>query len=143
MRSCTITFVVVLLFVAGAAARQDALSKELTALQGNWNIVSVNGQAVSDQGVALSMAFSGNRYTQTLNGQIVESGTVKVDATKKPIAVDFSILEGDDAGKLQLGILEIGDDTLRFAMSVAGATDRPATFEAGGSAGLFVMKKTK
>jgi len=143
MKSWTIASVLVLLLVAGAAARQEALSKELTALQGNWNIVSVNGQSVSDQGVALSMAFSGNRYTQALNGQVVESGTVKLFAAKKPIAVDFSILEGDDAGKLQLGILEIGDDTLRFAMNIAGATDRPATFEAGGSAGVFVMKKIK
>lgn len=143
MKSWTITSVLVLLLVAGAAARQEALSKELSALQGNWNIVSVNGQAMSDQGVALSVAFSGNRYTQALNGQVVESGTVKLDAAKKPIAVDFSILEGDDAGKLQLGILEIGDDTLRFAMNMAGATDRPATFEAGGSAGVFVMKKIK
>jgi uncharacterized protein (TIGR03067 family) len=143
MRSPTVTFLLVLLFAAGAAARQEALSKELTALQGAWNIVSVNGQTVSEQGVALSLAFSGNRYTQTLNGQVVESGTVKLDASKKPITVEFSILEGDDAGKLQLGILEIGEETLRFAMNVAGATDRPATFEAGGSAGIFVMKKIK
>ena len=143
MKSWTTTCALMLLCVAGAAARQEALSKELTALQGNWNIVSVNGQSVSDQGVALSVAFSGNRYTQTLNGQVAESGTMRLDAAKKPIAVDFSILEGDDAGKLQLGILEIRDDTLTFAMNMPGATDRPTTFEAGGSAAVFVMKKMK
>jgi len=142
MKSWTITLALIMLFVSGAAARQEALSTELTALQGSWTIVSINGQAV-DPDLTLSVSFAGNKYTQSLNGQAIESGTVKLDATKKPIAVDFAILTGDDAGKLQLGILEIGEDTLTFAMSEAGATDRPAAFGAGGSAGVFVMKKIK
>jgi len=143
MRTWTIALALAALLVAGAAARQDSVPRELAALQGTWNIVSVNGQSVADQGVALSVTFTGSKYAQSLNGQVVESGTVKLDATQKPIAADFTILEGDDAGKLQLGIVEIADDTVTFALAMPGTTERPTAFTSSSAAGVFVLKKVK
>jgi uncharacterized protein (TIGR03067 family) len=143
MRTWTTTLALAALLVAGAAAQQDAVPRELAALQGTWNIVSVNGQSPADQGVALSVTFTGNKYTQSLNGQVVESGTIKLDATRKPMAADFAILEGDDAGKLQLGIVDIAEDTVTFALATPGTTERPMAFSSTGAAGVFVLKKVQ
>lgn len=143
MKTRITTLALAALLVAGAAAQQDTLPRELAALQGTWNIVSVNGQSPAGQGVALSVTFTGSKYTQSLNGQVVESGTIKLDAAQKPTAADFAILEGDDAGKLQLGIVEIADDTVTFALAVPGTTDRPTAFSSTGAAGVFVLQKAK
>jgi hypothetical protein len=74
---------------------------------------------------------------------ILETGTVKPDATKKPMALDFTILERDDAGKLQLGIVEMADDTATFALAPPGSTVRPTEFVSGGAAGVCLAKKVK
>jgi hypothetical protein len=36
-----------------------------------------------------------------------ERGTIKLDASKKPAWIDLTITEGADAGKLQVGVIEV------------------------------------
>jgi hypothetical protein len=57
------------------------------------------------------------------------------------MTIDLSIAEGNDAGKTQLGILEVTGDTMRAAFNPPGSTERPASVTAG--ALVIVAKKTK
>ena len=143
MKTWMTTLTLAVLLAAGASARQDSLPKELAALQGTWVIVSLNDQSPADQGVTMTLSFAGNNYTQSLNGEVVETGTFKLDATKKPLALDFTIVAGDDAGKLQLGIVEIGDQTARFGLAEPGSANRPTGFTEGGAAVVVIAKKAK
>ena len=108
-----------------------ALSKELTALQGTWQVVTMNGSSPSDQGASLEFVVKGNAYQVIVNGSVDESGTVKIDAAKKPVWFDLSIAEGNDSGKQQLGVIEIGTDTIKMAFAAPGDTTRPSDLDSG------------
>jgi uncharacterized protein (TIGR03067 family) len=117
-------------------------SKSAAALQGTWVVTSLNGQAVPEGSPQLTLTFSGDKYHQTLAGQVNERGTFKVDASKKPMTIDLAITEGDDAGKTQLGIVEVTGDTMRCNLDAPGAGQRPADFTVK-SGVMFTAKKQK
>jgi uncharacterized protein (TIGR03067 family) len=118
----------------------ETIPKELVALQGTWVITSGNGQAIME-GAELAFVISGDKYTQTLNGVIVERGSLRVDASRKLMAVDFVITVGRDQGKTQLGVWELAGNTLTGRMGEAGATDRPT--DLAPSPGYWVFVATK
>lgn len=106
------------------------VAKGAAVLQGTWEVSSLNGQAAT-QGNELKLTFEGNKYHQTLGGTVNERGTFKVDATKKPMTIDLSIAEGDDAGKTQLGLFEVTGDTMRITFNGPGSPERPASLTEG------------
>src|SRR5262245_43672085 len=77
----------------------------MAALQGNWTMATADGQDMTGQDVTVTI--TDNTYVQTVAGQVVERGTFKVDESKKPAALDLNIIEGDDAGKTQLGVIAV------------------------------------
>jgi len=115
-------------------------AKGATALQGTWATSSINGQTASE-GNELTLTFEGNKYHQTFGGTVNERGTFKVDATKKPMTIDLSITEGNDAGKTQLGIFEVTGDTMRCSFNPPGSTERPVSLTEG--AIVVTAKKSK
>ena len=114
------------------------VAKGAAALQGTWVLTSVNGQPLSDE---LTLTITGDKYHQTVGGTVNERGTIKVDASKKPMTIDLAIAEGSDAGKTQLGIIEVTGDTIRGNLDTPGAGQRPADFTVKDGAILFVGKK--
>ncbi len=129
-----------LLAVCGVTA-QDTVPKELVPIQGTWVITSANDQDVAGQGMDVALVVVGDKYTQTTNGAVDERGTLKLDMSKKPATLDLTIVEGDDAGKLQLGIVEITGNTMRGKLSAPGSTTRPSNFELENDAFVFTAKK--
>jgi len=125
---------------AKPGAKPQQTAKSAMALQGTWTINSINGQAATE-GNELKLTFEGNKYHQTLGGTVNERGTFKVDAAKKPMTIDLSITEGDDAGKTQLGLLEVTGDTMRCSFNAPGATERPTSLTEG--AIVVAAKKSK
>lgn len=125
------------------APAQDAAAKELAAIQGVWLVTSMNGQDPADQGGQIGLSFTGNKYQVLINGTVDESGTFKLDPSKKPMSFDLTILEGNDAGKLQLGIVEIKGDIAQGMLGQPGSTVRPADFNSNDGAVLFIAKKVK
>lgn len=125
---------------AGVSA-QDGLSKELTSLQGTWVITMLDGEAVPAGNPEVALTIEKDKYSQTLDGQVIERGTIKVDGSKKPIAMDLIITEGNDANKTQLGVLDIGEKTIRFKLNTAGETKRPVDFEPADGYFVFVLTK--
>jgi uncharacterized protein (TIGR03067 family) len=146
MNLLSLALVAFTLFAGQAAPTQTpasapALSKEATALQGTWNVTLFNEQAVPEGAVALQ--FDGLKYAVLQNGGVDETGTFKIDATKTPWTFDLTIVEGSDAGKLQLGILEMKGEAIHGFLATPGATTRPANFDSADGAIEFVAVKVK
>ncbi len=119
----------VVLMSAGVVA-QDAkppVDKALEPLQGSWSVTSINGQSLDQMGTML-LVIKANKYEQVTNGTTDERGSVKLDATKKPMTIDLAIEEGNDAGKLQLGIIEVTGDTMKVKLNQPDSPTRPTTF---------------
>jgi uncharacterized protein (TIGR03067 family) len=104
----------------------DNAKKLQDQMQGDWRVVSFNGQAVPANAEAY-LVFKGDKYEQWTNNAVDERGTVKLDGSTKPISIDFVITEGNDAGKLQLGLVELTGDTLSLAFAAPGNPTRPKT----------------
>jgi len=123
--------VAVVLMSAGVMA-QDAkkpVDKAFAPLQGTWTITTFNGQSTDGMGGTSALVIKDDKY-QVTSGTVDERGSLKLDATKKPMTIDLIIEEGNDAGKLQLGIIEVTGDTMKVKLNLAGATPRPTSFEA-------------
>jgi len=124
--------VAVVLMSAGVMA-QDAkkpVDKAFAPLQGTWTITTFNGQSTDGMGGTSALVIKDDKYQQVTSGTVDERGSLKLDATKKPMTIDLIIEEGNDAGKLQLGIIEVTGDTMKVKLNLAGATPRPTSFEA-------------
>jgi uncharacterized protein (TIGR03067 family) len=109
---------------ASVLAAQTPPKSELDKLQGSWIVTAASGQDVA-VGTVVNLRVDGNKYKSTTNGTVDESGTVSVSSTRKPATIDFAIAVGKDAGKTQLGLLEIVDDTATIALAEPGSTARP------------------
>ena len=139
------TLTLAVMLAAGLAAQTPApaMSKELTSVQGTWLLTTVNDQNLSDQGVEMALVLTGNKYQQVVNGSVDETGTFKIDATKTPMTFDLTILEGNDAGKVQLGIIEVTGDIAKGLLAAPGATTRPADFNSNAGEIFFIAKRVK
>ena len=131
-----------LLFVAAFTPGSQDSASMIAALQGTWAITHVNGRALSSLGQQSSIMFVRDAYTVTTNGQVKERGTFKIDVTKKPMAIDMRITEGLAAGRTQIGVIQVLNDTLTFKTNTIGSPERPTDFRADPSYVLFVAKKT-
>ena len=118
----------VITLTMGVLAQGSKVATGSAALQGTWVITSINGQPMPEQAPPLTLTFTGEKYHQTVGIEVNERGTIKVDATKKPMTIDLLITEGDDAGKTQLGIIEVTGNTIRANLDRPGAGQRPADF---------------
>jgi uncharacterized protein (TIGR03067 family) len=122
-------------------AGSQANDRTTKALQGTWVVTSMNGQDAPAGAPELSITFTGDKYHQALGGDVNERGSYKIDTSKKPMTIELTITEGQDAGKTQLGVFEVTADTLRANLDTPGANQRPSDFTAKEGSLLFVAKK--
>jgi len=87
----------------------------------------------------------GNKMTINDEGKFREEITLKLDATKKPRAVDFNYTKGPNTGKVERGIYVLDGDTLKICVNEKKDGDRPTEFSSTKANGcsLVVLKKTK
>ena len=130
---------------AGQAAKPatPAMSKVLAQVQGTWVFTHTDGQSLEGSGQEISVTITDNKYVQTVNGQVVERGTFKIDDTKKPWTIDISITEGQEAGQTQLGVVQINGDTMVGKLADTGATARPTDFSQSEGAFVFTAVRRK
>jgi uncharacterized protein (TIGR03067 family) len=133
---------VLTLLTAGLSA-QSATPKALDGLQGTWVLTSINGQDLAGSGASMTLVFAADKYSQTVNGEVNERGTIKLGEDKKPMTIDLIITEGSDANKTQLGLIEITGNTMKLKLAVPGATDRPTDFAPAPEAGYLLAIATK
>jgi uncharacterized protein (TIGR03067 family) len=99
-------------------------------LQGIWEVTSY----IQD-GSAMPAVIVNSSPTITFTGKefrFGDGGTgriVAIDATKRPIAIDYQYTSGPKAGVIELAIVEFNGDTFRDCMAPPGAP-RPFQFAA-------------
>jgi uncharacterized protein (TIGR03067 family) len=89
----------------------------------------------------LTIAITGDKYAQAVAGAVNERGTIKLDTTKTPTWIDLSITEGDDAGKTQVGLIEVSGGVMKGVFGMAGSTTRPTSLAPAPDMISFVGKK--
>jgi uncharacterized protein (TIGR03067 family) len=107
-----------LLSVAGLSA-QATFRKEFTPLQGTWDVVEAPGMKDVPRGFA-GLIFTGEKYEGFQMDRITERGTVSLDSSHRPLAIALVVIEGTDAGKTQLGLIEIDGDKMRLLLNTPG-----------------------
>jgi len=120
--------------------KPPVVSKALAPLQGTWVLTTPGGQSLAD-GAELTIAVTGDQYAQTVKGEVNERGTIKLDVTKTPWWIDLVITEGNDAGKTQIGLLELKGDTMTGLLKFPGDAVRPTTLTPEPNTIAFVGKK--
>ena len=128
-------------FAQTPAPRTAKPTGALALAQGSWVMVTADGQDMSASGQDVVVTITDNSYTQAVNGTIMERGTFKLDETKKPMTIDITVVEGDDAGKIQLGVVEVTATTMRGKLCAPGQTVRPTDFEPAEGFFAFTARK--
>jgi uncharacterized protein (TIGR03067 family) len=127
---------------------EEAVAKDLQAFKGTWRLSSKqeDGKKFSEeviQGVIATSDGEG-RVLVRRGDKVIGGGTIKLDPTKKPKAIDIAFTEGENKGKTALGIYEIKSDAFRVCVARVG-DERPAEFSARAGSGrkLIVYKREK
>jgi uncharacterized protein (TIGR03067 family) len=126
---------------------QDAVNAEMAALQGEWSMAmgERGGQKLPDAVVSTGRrVVKGNDLTVTIGGQTFMKATFTVNPSKQPKTIDYTVTDGPDKGKKQLGIYELKGDTTRSCFSIPGK-ERPTDFSTTGGDGrsLSLWKRIK
>ena len=135
--------VFVLATVAGGRD-EDAATKDLKRMEGDWAALSmeVDGVKVPDEdAMAYFRTVKGDRYTVSRYRKALGKGTVKLDPTKKPRAID-ALPAGE--GKSLLGIYEFDGNKLKLCFARPGKA-RPTEFRSKEGSGhtLTVWQREK
>jgi uncharacterized protein (TIGR03067 family) len=124
-----------------AAAPVPEKKDDLKKFEGNWVFTKweQGGEALPDESLReAKWSVKGNKYTFEM-GPIMEEGTIKLDAAKKPATVDLTITAGADMGKEQLGIYRVERDAIVFCLAAPGAKERPTEFAAPEGSGHMLL----
>jgi uncharacterized protein (TIGR03067 family) len=121
-------------------AAPAAVPAALKPLQGTWILTTPDGQPMAQSG-DLTIEVTGDKYAQAVAGAVNERGSIKLDATRTPTWIDLTITEGDDAGKVQLGLIEITGGVMKGVLAQPGSTTRPASLAPAEGVISFAGKK--
>jgi len=94
-----------------------------------------------------TLTFTGNRFQiKSRDGKSMWAGTVRLDASAKPAAIDFKHTDGLLKGKTWKGIYALDGDTLTICDNAPNLDKgRPAALEAKSGSGyvLITFKRAK
>jgi uncharacterized protein (TIGR03067 family) len=111
--------------------KKDLVHQEdLRKMQGDWVVVEgeQGGKSIgADDLKSMHFHVGSDQYEFKQTGA-TEKGTLSVDASQRPKALDIHIVEGDQAGKLQRGIYQFDGGRLKICVSPPG-DDRPKEFK--------------
>lgn len=148
MRMSLLALAAVLLgVVAVAAADDDKAKQDLKLLAGTWKVTAgtVNGtDANKDEMEKFTLTVTAEgKWELKQDGKAVLGGTVKLDPSKSPKTLDWTVLvEGEEKGKL-MAIYEVTKDTFKNCFVNKG--DRPTKFESKEGTGVsyYVYQRVK
>ena len=117
-------------------------------LQGTWIATKAEQNGEADNAVVgHRLSFIGKRFhIQSKDSKLLYSGTVRVDASAKPAAIDFEHEDGVLKGKEWKGIYALDADTLTTCDNAPNMEKgRPTAFEAKTGSGyvLIAFKREK
>jgi uncharacterized protein (TIGR03067 family) len=128
----------VLVLSFSSAAWGDHKNDE--TLQGSWlpSAAELGGQQFPDDvRKSTKLVVKDDKYTVTV-GADVDEGTVKLNPSAKPKAMDITGTAGPNKGKTILAIYERKGDTLRVCYDLGGKS-RPTEFKTKAGTQLFLV----
>jgi uncharacterized protein (TIGR03067 family) len=135
----------VVLMCVGSAWGDDA-KEEMKMLDGTWLPMSgeAGGEKFPEEALKMiTLVIKDGKYTVTV-GKEIDKGTVTLDTSKKPKAMDIVGTEGPNKDKTILAIYELSGETLKVCYALDGK-ERPKEFKSkeGAKDFLVVYKKQK
>jgi uncharacterized protein (TIGR03067 family) len=134
--SFAVAIVVLSTLIFTPAARAD----DLKAMEGKWKVESAEagGKPVeSPELKALVVTITGDRY-ELMTDEGPDGGTLKLDETQNPKAMDATDTEGLTVGKMIKAIYELSGDTLRVCYALDGG-ERPKEFATKADSPLLLI----
>jgi uncharacterized protein (TIGR03067 family) len=135
---------------ASGDPRDDAFTKELKAMAGTWNPIAAenNGYKSTEENLRDTRWIrdpDGNWAFQRDDKTVLKWVVKKIDATKKPKAIDIEVATGEHQGTIYRGIYELDGDTLRICFALPDRAERPTEFSArkGSNCALSEFKRVK
>jgi uncharacterized protein (TIGR03067 family) len=126
------------LVIAFAQTSDEARMK----LQGTWTAIKAerDGKGADDV-VGHRLSFTGNRFEiDSKEGKRLYVGTIQVNQTVNPAAIDFEHAEGALKGRAWKGIYALDGDTLTTCDNAPNLEKpRPAAFEATSGSGYVLI----
>ena len=121
-----------LVLIGAAAARCESPDEQ--PLHGKWIVESFryNGNPIDRLKEAVREFYDGKYSLTPKSGEGIE-GTVKLDVTQTPKAIDLDV-----NGRIIKGIYELHGDTLRMCYNLS-SDERPTEFESKPDSGLIVI----
>jgi len=103
-------------------ARESAAARDRERLQGAWHFVTGRRK--------VQLLIIGDQFTARFNNGEVYVGTIDLDPTKKPKAMDMTVTDGPERHKGQVArcIYALDGDHLVWCPNEPGAGDRPKAF---------------
>jgi uncharacterized protein (TIGR03067 family) len=124
---CVALFLVVSL---ACLSRGDDAKDGANSIDGTWlpSSAELGGKKFPDEvRKTIKLVIAAGKYTVTV-GKKPDQGTIKLDPSQKPKALDITGTEGPNKGKTILAIYECNDDTLRICYDLSGK-GRPTEFK--------------
>jgi uncharacterized protein (TIGR03067 family) len=130
---------------ARADTRADDAKKDADKLQGTWEFTAYELEGKENPNLkGALLTFDGDKFSVKMGDRVIMSGTVKVDAAKKPATIDAAVTDGDNKGATMLAIYEITGDTIKVCADAQGKK-RPTEFKTAPETAqlMLVAKRVK
>jgi uncharacterized protein (TIGR03067 family) len=127
-----------MLTFALAAWSRDA--RDGDSIEGTWlpSAAELGGKPFPEEiRKTIKLVVQEDKYTVTVGKQI-DQGTIKLNSSAKPKALDVLGTEGPNKGKTFLAIYERDGDTLRICYDLSGK-NRPTEFKTQAGTQLFLV----
>ena len=133
-------FVAIALIVTSSSAAWSNDAK-VDSLEGTWlpSAAELGGKKFPDDvRKTIRLEIKDDQYTVTVGTQ-PDRGTIKLNSSAKPKALDITGTVGPNKGKTILAIYERNGDTLRICYDLGGK-NRPAKFKTTAGTRLFLVE---
>jgi uncharacterized protein (TIGR03067 family) len=138
MRLKLFVVLAMVLSISSVAWGDDAKGGD--AIEGTWlpSTAELGGKMWPDEIRKMTkLVVKDDKYTVTV-GEAVDQGTVKLNPSVKPKALDITGTDGPNKGKTILAIYERDGDTLRICYDLSGKS-RPTEFKTKADTQLFLV----
>jgi uncharacterized protein (TIGR03067 family) len=145
MTRALMTLTVIGLLAGSSALADDKNPAGKDSLAGTWKLTSVeiNGQPLSMEKLQEArLVVEGAMYSLVLGETRLEMTHVLV-ADKMPPAMDLTIAEGPDKGKVYPAIYKLEADKLTVCRNIEAGKERPTEFATRPDTGLMLVVWTR
>jgi uncharacterized protein (TIGR03067 family) len=133
MRNRLSLLLAVLLFAAMSVQAQEQTASDAKDLQGVWQIIDLEANAEkkpAEEFQGTRVFVKGNELWAVKPTGADPKLKFTVDPQKNPKTIDLTVQEGNDKGKVVLGIYSVKDGQLRLCINIFGdASYRPTEFK--------------